>query len=124
MNGTVLSQEQSVEILKVRTKAFRFGPGQSGNPGGQSRFYHEARKLARRAAPEMMQVLTELARSAKDERVRSVCAVAVLDRAGVQPIDFDPNEEKDARARFNPRDYTPETDRSGNAIDAEIVEDE
>jgi hypothetical protein len=86
MNRTVLSQEQSVEILKARSKAFRFATGQSGNVGGQSRFYHEARKLARRAAPEMMKELIELARSAVDERVRSLCAVAVLDRAGVRPI--------------------------------------
>jgi len=40
--------------------------------------------------------------------VKSVCAVAVLDRAGVRPADFDPAEEKVERRNFNPRDYSPE----------------
>jgi hypothetical protein len=70
-----------------------FQPGQSGNPGGLPRFYYEARKLARQAAPDVMQELIRLALSAQDERVRSVCAVAVLDRAGIRPVDFDPNEQ-------------------------------
>jgi hypothetical protein len=42
--------------------------------------------------PDVMRELVRLALSAEDERVRSVCAVAVLDRAGVRPIDVDPNE--------------------------------
>jgi hypothetical protein len=46
--------EQSIALIRARNRAFRWPKGQSGNPGGQSRFYHEARKLARRAAPEMM----------------------------------------------------------------------
>lgn len=108
MNGVVPSHEQRVEILKARTKAFRFQRGRSGNPDGQSRFYHEARMLARRAAPEMMKELIELARHAEDERVKSVCLVAVLDRAGVRGIDFDPTEEKAERPQFNPRDYSKE----------------
>ena len=44
----------------------------------------------------MMRGLIELAKTAEDERVRSVCLVAVLDRAGVKPIDFDPNEAANA----------------------------
>jgi hypothetical protein len=44
----------------------------------------------------MMRGLIELAKTAEDERVRSVCLVAVLDRAGVKPIDFDPNEAMQA----------------------------
>src|SRR6266446_5969476 len=35
----------------ARGKAFRFPKGQSGNPDGQSRFYHESRKIAREASP-------------------------------------------------------------------------
>jgi hypothetical protein len=35
----------------------------------------------------MMQELIRLATNAEDERVRSVCLIAVLDRAGVKPID-------------------------------------
>jgi hypothetical protein len=58
-----------------------------------SRFYYECRRIARDASPEMIRGLIELARTAQDERVRSVCAVAVLDRAGIRPVDFDPNEQ-------------------------------
>ena len=77
-----------------------FKKGQSGNPGGLSKFYSEARRLARDAAPEMMQGLIDLAKSAEDERVRSVCLIAVLDRAGVKAIDYDPNQDKQQSA-FN-----------------------
>jgi len=54
-----------------------------------------------------MQELVRLATKAEDERVRSVCLLAVLDRAGVRPIDFDANKEKDERPKLNPRDYSP-----------------
>ena len=56
----------------------------------------------------MMRGLVQLAQHAEDERVRSVCLVAVLDRAGVKPIDYDPAEEKAERPQFNPRDYSKE----------------
>jgi hypothetical protein len=103
------SGEQAIEILKARTKAYRFTKGKSGNPDGQSRFYHECRKIAREASPDMMRELIELARTAEDERVRSVCLVAVLDRAGIRGIDYDPKEdEARERPKFNPRDYSDE----------------
>jgi hypothetical protein len=108
MIGNVSLPEQRVEILKARTRAFRFPKGQSGNPNGQSRFYHEARKIAREASPQAMRDLVELSRTAADERVRAVCLVAILDRAGVKPIDYDPREEKQTKPAFDPRDYTPE----------------
>jgi hypothetical protein len=41
----------------------------------------------------MMYGLIELACEAQDERVRSVCLIAVLDRGGLKPADFDPNAE-------------------------------
>ena len=57
----------------------------------------------------MMRGLVDLATSAEDERVRSVCLIAVLDRAGVRPIDYDPAEDAAARKpRFDPSLYTPE----------------
>jgi hypothetical protein len=93
----------------ARGKAFRFPKGQSGNPDGQSRFYHACRQLAREASPEMMAGLIGLAKNAVDERVRSVCLIAVLDRAGVRPIDYDPAEDAAARQpKFDPSLYSPE----------------
>ena len=100
--------EQALAVMRARNKAFRWPKGVSGNPTGQLLFYHQARKLARRAAPAVMQELIDLALHAEDERVRSICAVAVLDRAGVRPVDFDPAEELEERPAFNPRDYSPE----------------
>ena len=94
MNGMMSSPEQRIEILKARTKAFRFPKGRSGNPDGQSRFYHEAREIAREASPEAMRELVALAKTAEDERVRAVCLVTVLDRAGVKPIDYDPTQDQ------------------------------
>jgi hypothetical protein len=42
--------------------------------------------LARRASPKAMEELIALAGTAVDEKVRAVCAIAVLDRGGVAPI--------------------------------------
>jgi hypothetical protein len=80
-------------IAARRAKAaypWRWQPGVSGNPGGISRFYYESRRIFREASPEAAKALVDLARHAEDERVRSICLVAVLDRSGVRPIDHDP----------------------------------
>jgi hypothetical protein len=53
----------------------------------------------------MMKVLIGLALDpAADERVRSVCAVAVLDRGGVRPIEK-PEAEPESKAAFDPRAF-------------------
>ncbi len=78
--------EQTLAVMRARNKAFRWPKGVSGNPGGQAAVYHQCRKLARDASLDMMRGLVDLARNAEDERVRSVCLIAVLDRAGVRPI--------------------------------------
>ena len=108
MDGAVCSPKQRIEILKARTKAFRFPKGRSGNPDGQSRFYHEARRIAREASPEAMRELVVLAKTAEDERVRAVCLVAVLDRAGVKPIDYDPTRDQQTPPTWDPGALTPE----------------
>ena len=55
----------------------------------------------------MMKVLIGLALNpAADERVRSVCAVAVLDRGGVMPIDK-PEVGPETKPPFDPRAYNP-----------------
>jgi hypothetical protein len=97
---------QHLAIMRARNKAFRWAKGASGRTPS-ARCYHQARALARRSSPEMMERLIELARSSADDRVASVCAMAVLDRAGVKPIEYDPNEGKGEGFDFNPRDYSP-----------------
>jgi len=75
-------------------KAYRYPKGVSGNPSGMNRYYFECRKLAKEASPEIMRELIRLGLTAEDERVKSVACVAVLDRAGVKPIDHDPAEDQ------------------------------
>jgi hypothetical protein len=94
-------------------KVFRPGPGRfqrgvSGNPSGQSHFYHQCRKIARAASPEMMRGLIELAKNAEDERVRSVCLVAVLDRAGIRGEDYNPDRDPDLRPKLDVSRLSPE----------------
>jgi len=95
--GKIASTLDTVDLAaERRTKAaypWRFQPGQSGNPGGLSKFYWETRRLARDAAPAVMARLIKLALHADDERVASVCGVAVLDRAGIRPTDYDPAQD-------------------------------
>jgi hypothetical protein len=101
------SRALTLAEFTARGKAFRFPKGESGNISGQSRFYHECRKLAREASPEMMAGLIDLAKNAEDERVRSVCLVAVLDRAGVRPMDYDPTKDAEKpKLPFDPRAYS------------------
>ena len=95
---------QSLAVMRARNKAYRWPKGVSGNPGGQAAIYHQCRKLARDASLDMMRGLVDLAKNAEDERVRSVCLIAVLDRAGVMPIDR-PEAEPDQRPAFDPRAF-------------------
>ena len=84
---------------KRRAKAlypWRWSGGRSGNPAGLG-LYQEARHLARQAGPEVMNELINLALSAEDERVRSVCCVAVLDRAYGRPREAAPEDSSDDR---------------------------
>jgi hypothetical protein len=55
----------------------------------------------------MMRGLVELAKTAGDERVRSVCLIAMLGRAGVEPIDYDSAEEAaNRKPTFGPSLFT------------------
>jgi hypothetical protein len=88
-------------------KAYRFPKGVSGNPSGMNRYYFECRKLAKEASPEIMRELIRLGLTAEDERVKSVACVAVLDRAGVKPIDHDPNADK-VKPTWDPAALSPD----------------
>jgi hypothetical protein len=104
---TEMPLDSRLAIGRAKIKAFRWPKGQTGRTPS-AKLYHEARRIARQAAPAMMHKLVDLAQNSEDDRVASVCAIAVLDRASIRPIDFDPNEERGTKPRFNPRHYTPE----------------
>ena len=80
-------------------RQYKWKPGQSGNPSGRGGLYHECRRMAAEASPQAMCRLIELM-DAQDERVAYMAAVAVLDRAGVKPREFDPREEEKALSRL------------------------
>ena len=82
---------EQVRDVPERARPYKWKPGQSGNPTGRGRLYQECRRLAAEASPNAMRKLIKLM-DAEDERVAYMATVAVLDRAGVKPIDFDPNE--------------------------------
>jgi hypothetical protein len=100
------AEEYRQQLARAKLRAFRFKTGHKGM-GGLTKFYVEARKLARFSAPAIMNEMIQLALTAEDERVKSVCGFAVLDRAGIRPIDFDPSEEK-SKPKFSARDYSAE----------------
>ena len=130
--------EQTLAVLRAKNRAFRWPKGVSGNPDGQSRVYHECRRLARAASPAMMKVLIDLAADPEaDQRVRSVCAVAVLDRAGIRPIDKPEPDQEPRRPRLDTSKYSLEElkfigealrlmleDRSGRQTKQEILSPE
>jgi hypothetical protein len=82
-----------VRDMPEAARPYKWKPGQSGNPTGRSGLYLECRRLAAEASPQAMRRLIELM-EAEDERVSYMATVAVLDRSGVKPIDYDPTQDQ------------------------------
>jgi hypothetical protein len=68
--------------------ATRWQPGTSGNPGGLPPVIRAVRLLASERAPRAVQRLAELLEST-DDRIALAAAIALLDRAGVTPLQID-----------------------------------
>ncbi|HYD42498.1 MAG TPA: hypothetical protein VEB43_16850 [Anaeromyxobacter sp.] len=66
----------------------RWQPGQSGNPGGLPPIIRGVRLLAGERAPRAIQRLSELVEST-DDRIALAAAIALLDRAGVTPLEME-----------------------------------
>ena len=88
-----------VRDVPENARPYKWKPGQSGNPAGRSGLYGECRRLAAEASPAAMCRLIELM-DAQDERVAYMASVAVLDRAGVKPQEFDPREAEKALSKL------------------------
>ena len=71
---------------KGNTHGRRWQPGQTGNPGGLPAYVQSVRLLAGQKAPRAIQRLAELLED-KDPRVVISAATALLDRAGVTPLE-------------------------------------
>src|ERR1700761_3595293 len=108
------AENQRRELGRAKIKAFQFKKGQSGNALGLNKFYLEARRLAREASPAAMKELINLMMGAEDERVRSLCALAVLDRSGVRPLEHQQvldeieAQKKAQKSEFDPSLYSPD----------------
>jgi hypothetical protein len=62
-----------------------FMPGQSGNPGGQSKLLQEIRELARTHAEAALDTLRHMMLHGRPDSVRVVAAQALWDRAWGRP---------------------------------------
>jgi hypothetical protein len=81
-----------VRDVPEAARPYKWKPGQSGNPTGRGALYHECRRLAAEASLDAMRRLITLM-DAADERVSYMATVAILDRAGVKPMDYDPAQD-------------------------------
>jgi hypothetical protein len=81
-----------------------------GRPNDRERWvklFAEVQKIYRECSPAAAREMCRLALEAEDERVRSVCAGMVMDRAWGKPKEYDPNAEAPKRAPpFDPSLYT------------------
>jgi hypothetical protein len=86
------ARARGADRLHPNMRSRMWQPGQSGNPTGRGGLYLECRRLAAEASPDAMRRLIALM-DAEDERVSYMATVAILDRSGVGPIDYDPAQD-------------------------------
>ena len=83
-----------------------------GRPDDRERsvkLFAEVQKIYRECSPAAAKEMCRLALEAEDERVRSVCAGMVMDRAWGKPKEYDPNAEAPKQAPpFDPSLYSTE----------------
>ena len=69
----------------VRNSAGRFRAGHSSNAGGRPHDEHKVAELARSYTTEAIDILVDLMRHGKDDRVRGTAAQAMLERGWGKP---------------------------------------
>jgi hypothetical protein len=91
-----------------------------GHPDDRERsvkLFAEVQKIYRVCSPAAAKEMCRLALEAEDERVRSVCAGMVMDRAWGRPREFDPNAEAPKKAPpFDPSLYSVEELKQMQAV--------
>src|SRR6266436_10238327 len=71
------------------------------------KLFAEVQQIYRECSPAAAKEMCRLAVEAEDERVRSVCAGMVMDRAWGRPKEYDPNAETPKKSPpFDPKLYT------------------
>src|SRR6202048_1710354 len=81
------------------------------------KLYAEVQKIYRECSPAAAKEMCRLALEAEDERVRSVCAGMVLERAWGRPREYDPNAEAPKKAPpFDPSLYSVEELKQMQAV--------
>ncbi len=71
-----------------------FHKGQTGNPGGLPHWVREVRALAGEHSPRALERLSELMEQKKNPAIALAAAMAILDRAGLKPISFEPEKHE------------------------------
>lgn len=92
-------------------RSSRWQPGQSGNPGGLPPIIRGVRLLAAQRAPRAIHRLSELVEST-DDRIALAAAVALLDRAGVTPLEIQVQLGSRMPLLDDPLDLVPEMDEA------------
>src|ERR1700724_2385715 len=83
--------------------------GRPDDPERSVKLFAEVQKIYRECSPAAAREMCRLALEAEDERVRSVCAGMVMDRAWGKPKEYDPNAEAPKQAPpFDPSLYSIE----------------
>jgi hypothetical protein len=71
------------------------------------KYWSEVQDIYRKNSPEAAREIVRLAAECPDERVRSVCANWVIERAWGKPRDYDPDAANEqAKPKFNPALYS------------------
>jgi hypothetical protein len=84
--------QQAIADFRIKNSLFRDRATEQPKQS-MSRIYRECRRIARVSGPEMLWSLVSLALECDDPRVRMLSAIAVLDRGGIMPSEFNPDEE-------------------------------
>jgi hypothetical protein len=81
------------------------------------KLFAEVQQIYRECSPAAAKEMCRLALEAEDERVRSVCAGMVMDRAWGRPKEYDPNAEAPKKPPpFDPSLYTTDELRQMQAV--------
>lgn len=89
-----MAKSQSTQpVTKRKAPRTAFKPGQSGNPGGLTKAWHEVKAAAQAEGMNCIRKLVELRDHSEDERVQHMATVTLLERGFGKPAQAITDEE-------------------------------